>query len=80
MFLHWYHHVTVLLYCWHCYVTNSIPGIIFVTMNLGVHALMYGYYFLMAMRCKPAWFNPMVITVLQGTFIFVGFILFQTFA
>jgi elongation of very long chain fatty acids protein 6 len=66
MFLHWYHHVTVLLYCWHCYTTNSIPGIIFVTMNLGVHALMYFYYFLMAIKCKPKWFNPMIITVLQG--------------
>lgn len=72
LFLHWYHHVTVLLYCWHCYTTASIPGIIFVTMNLGVHSLMYAYYFLMAMRCKPSWFNPMVITVLQVSQMFVG--------
>jgi elongation of very long chain fatty acids protein 6 len=33
IFLHWYHHITVLLYCWHSYVTKSPPGIFFVCMN-----------------------------------------------
>mmetsp|Transcript_21759 Transcript_21759/g.39484 ORF Transcript_21759/g.39484 Transcript_21759/m.39484 type:complete len:87 (+) Transcript_21759:710-970(+) len=45
IFLHWYHHITVLLYCWHSYVTTSPPGIFFVVMNYSVHATMYGYYF-----------------------------------
>lgn len=40
-FLHWYHHVTVLLFTWFCY-TNENPGIIFVAMNYSVHAVMYG--------------------------------------
>ena len=26
IFLHWYHHVTVLLYCWNAYVTESAAG------------------------------------------------------
>lgn len=26
IFLHWYHHVTVLLYCWNSYVTQSGAG------------------------------------------------------
>jgi hypothetical protein len=28
IFLHWYHRITVLLYCWHSYVTKSSRGII----------------------------------------------------
>ena len=27
IFLHWYHHVTVLLYCWNSYVTESAAGL-----------------------------------------------------
>jgi elongation of very long chain fatty acids protein 6 len=72
IFLHWYHHITVLLYCWHSYVTVSPPGIFFVVMNYSVHATMYFYYFLMAMRLKPKWLNPMVITVAQISQMVVG--------
>lgn len=72
IFLHWYHHITVLLYCWHSYVTMSPPGIFFVAMNYSVHAVMYGYYFLMAIKCRPKWFNPMVITTFQISQMVVG--------
>ena len=72
IFLHWYHHITVLLYCWHSYATKSPPGIFFVTMNYSVHASMYGYYFLTAMRLKPKWFNPMIITGFQISQMIVG--------
>lgn len=68
MFLHWYHHITVLLYCWHCFCHSPSYGIVFVAMNFGVHALMYGYYFLMAVKMKPSWFNPIAITFLQSMF------------
>jgi len=50
IFLHWYHHITVLLYCWHSYVTCSPSGVFFAVMNYCVHAIMYGYYFLMAIK------------------------------
>ena len=72
IFLHWYHHITVLLYCWHSYVTKSPPGIFFVVMNYSVHACMYGYYFLMAVRMKPKWFNPIIITCFQISQMIVG--------
>jgi elongation of very long chain fatty acids protein 6 len=72
IFLHWYHHVTVLLYCWHSYVTKSPPGIFFVVMNYAVHSSMYGYYFLMAMKWRPKWFNPVVITAFQISQMVVG--------
>eukprot|EP00934_Nitzschia_sp_Nitz4_P007957 Nitzschia sp. Nitz4//scaffold37_size175936//12371//13420//NITZ4_002024-RA/size175936-processed-gene-0.170-mRNA-1//1//CDS//3329549722//7947//frame0 len=74
IFLHWYHHITVLLYCWHSYVTVSPPGIFFVVMNYSVHASMYGYYFLMAMKLRPKWFNPMIITGFQISQMVVGVI------
>lgn len=44
MFLHWYHHVTVLLYCWHSYSTRASVGLSFASMNFTVHAFMYTYY------------------------------------
>jgi len=44
MFLHWYHHITVLLYCWHSYSTRASVGLSFSSMNFTVHAFMYTYY------------------------------------
>lgn len=72
IFLHWYHHITVLLYCWHSYATTSPPGIFFVVMNYSVHASMYGYYFLMAVKMRPKWFNPIIITIFQISQMIVG--------
>ncbi|KPI88667.1 putative fatty acid elongase [Leptomonas seymouri] len=46
IFLHWYHHVTVMLYCWHAYLYNISGGLVFAGMNYGVHSVMYLYYFL----------------------------------
>mmetsp|Transcript_15061 Transcript_15061/g.41698 ORF Transcript_15061/g.41698 Transcript_15061/m.41698 type:complete len:300 (-) Transcript_15061:384-1283(-) len=74
IFLHWYHHVSVLLYCWHAFVTKAPAGLIFVVMNYAVHALMYFYYFLMAVKCKPKWFNSIWITVAQISQMIVGVI------
>lgn len=72
IFLHWYHHVTVLLYCWHSYVTTSPSGLFFVVMNYSVHAVMYGYYFLMAVKLRPKWFNPIIVTFMQLSQMFIG--------
>ena len=60
MFLHWYHHISVLLCCWHSFISKAPTGLFFGTMNYGVHSIMYFYYFLMAIRQKPKWFNPQV--------------------
>ena len=74
IFLHWYHHVTVLLYCWHSYVTESPFCLFFVCMNYSVHGCMYGYYFLVAAKIKPKWLNPMIITTFQISQMIVGII------
>jgi len=65
IFLHWFHHTTVLLYCWHSYATEAPQALYFIAMNYSVHAVMYGYYCLMALRMKPKWLPPMLITVFQ---------------
>uniref|UniRef100_A0A6U6D1B6 Elongation of fatty acids protein n=1 Tax=Odontella aurita TaxID=265563 RepID=A0A6U6D1B6_9STRA len=70
--LHWYHHFTVLLYCWHSYVHKAPAGIFFVTMNYAVHGIMYGYYFLMAVKAKPRWMNAKFITIAQISQMVVG--------
>jgi len=45
IFLHWYHHITVLLYCCHAYATHISNGVWFAGMNYSVHSIMYAYYF-----------------------------------
>jgi len=72
IFLHWYHHVTVLLYCWNSYVTESSAGLYFVSMNYTVHAVMYFYYFLAATKSIPRWFPTPIITLMQISQMIVG--------
>jgi len=72
IFLHWYHHVTVLLYCWNAYVTESGAGLYFVSMNYTVHAVMYFYYFLQAIKSMPKWFPSWIITIMQISQMIVG--------
>ena len=84
IFLHWYHHVTVLLFCWHSYAFESSTGLFFVAMNYSVHSIMYGYYYLAAARKRPKWFNPLYITIAQilqmvvGVFVCCSAIYFKT--
>jgi len=72
IFLHWYHHVTVLLYCWHSFATFAPQALYFVAMNYTVHAIMYGYYCLSALKLRPPWLSPFVITCAQISQMFVG--------
>lgn len=45
IFLHWYHHATVMMYCWHAYAVRSgHAGLWFAGMNYTVHAVMYLYF------------------------------------
>ena len=71
-FLHWYHHITVLLYCWNSYLTESSTGLYFVAMNYTVHSIMYSYYCLQTLRILPSWFPAYLITILQIAQMFVG--------
>mmetsp|Transcript_19755 Transcript_19755/g.32458 ORF Transcript_19755/g.32458 Transcript_19755/m.32458 type:complete len:368 (-) Transcript_19755:57-1160(-) len=72
IFLHWYHHVTVLLYCWQSYATQASAGIYFIAMNYSVHAIMYGYYFLKAVGLWPRFIPPWIITICQLSQMVVG--------
>ena len=54
IFLHWHHHITVLLCRWNSYVTESAAAIYFVAMNYSVHAVMYFYFFMAIVPYK--WF------------------------
>lgn len=72
IFLHWYHHVTVLLYCWHAYASMAGSGIWFVAMNYSVHAIMYFYFMMQALKMVPKGFPAYLITVAQIAQMFVG--------
>jgi len=72
IFLHWYHHITVLLFCWNAYATLASSGLYFVAMNYTVHALMYGYYCLQTLHMVPKSFPAILITMAQIAQMFVG--------
>jgi elongation of very long chain fatty acids protein 6 len=72
IFLHWYHHVTVLLYCWHSYAVEAPQALYFISMNYSVHTIMYGYYALSAMKIKSVWLPPSMITTTQILQMIVG--------
>ncbi|XP_065202772.1 very long chain fatty acid elongase 6-like [Planococcus citri] len=65
LFLHWYHHVTVLLYTWSAFAENSSYVRWFVSMNYSVHAFMYSYYTLRALRFSVPKFVMISITFSQ---------------
>ena len=54
IFLHWFHHATVLLYAWHSCRTRASTGLWFASMNYCVHSVMYLYFFLMTFSKAPA--------------------------
>jgi len=65
IFLHWYHHITVLLFTWFSYSRNIAPGRWYVCMNYVVHSLMYTYYAARALGYRPPKRLAMVITTSQ---------------
>lgn len=69
--LHWYHHFTVMLFCWQAWVTCSVNGIIYAAMNLTVHGVMYTFYALTALGYRPTTF-AMFITMGQIVQMIVG--------
>jgi len=50
--LQWWHHSTVLLYCWHSYSVRIGTGIWFASMNYAVHSVMYTYFALTATKYR----------------------------
>lgn len=63
IFLHWYHHVTVLLYAWYSYSDYIATARWFVCMNYLVHSIMYSYYALKALKFRvPRWIAMSITT------------------
>jgi elongation of very long chain fatty acids protein 6 len=72
IFLHWYHHVTVMLLTWYGYKDHTAPARWFIWMNYNVHALMYAYYGARALGWpSPKWIAA-TVTSLQITQMLVG--------
>ncbi|XP_045187613.2 elongation of very long chain fatty acids protein 6-like [Mercenaria mercenaria] len=65
IFLHWYHHITVLIYVWYSYPDHIGTARYFMVMNYTVHSVMYSYYTLRVLKYRlPKWIS-MLITSLQ---------------
>lgn len=73
MLLHWYHHMSVLVWSWYSFVTRTPSSIIFLLMNASVHTIMYAYYFLTTIRMRPDWLKPKFVTVVQLAQMAFGF-------
>ncbi|CAL8070627.1 unnamed protein product [Orchesella dallaii] len=75
IFLHWYHHVTVTIYCWFAYSAYDPSSRWFCTMNYLVHSLMYTYYAMKVLQIKIPRHIPMTITICQIMQMVVGVII-----
>lgn len=72
IFLHWYHHLTVLVYVFYCFSQFTSCARWFMVMNYFVHSLMYTYFALRAMRVSVPKGVAMTITTLQLVQMVVG--------
>ena len=66
IFLHWYHHITVMMYAWYFYAHTHTIGGWYTWMNFLVHSFMYSYYTI----CASGYWRPpkivsLLITLLQ---------------
>lgn len=52
IFLHWYHHLTVSVFCWYAGMSLIPSGLWFASMNYAVHSVMYLYYFMCALGLR----------------------------
>ncbi|VVC40584.1 ELO family,ELO family, conserved site [Cinara cedri] len=72
LFLHWYHHITVLLYSWFSYYEQTSTVRWFIVMNYLVHTMMYTYYAVRAIGYRPPILVSIFITASQLTQMVVG--------
>ena len=72
IFLHWYHHITVLVYTWYGYTVRTSSGRWYLAMNYAVHSVMYSYYAMRTLKYRaPKWVR-MGITIFQLSQMVVG--------
>merc|ERR1719391_827900 len=82
--LQWWHHSTVLLYCWHSYSVRIATGLWFAAMNYSVHSVMYGYFAVVATKHRK-YVAPFAIFItiaqlaqmLVGMFVTVKAVMYQ---
>ena len=65
IFLHWYHHLSVVLFVWYTYSETVATTRWYTTMNYFVHSVMYSYYSLKAMQYKVPKSVAVMITMLR---------------
>lgn len=73
IFLHWYHHITVLIFTWFSYYQHISPARWYIVMNYVVHSCMYSYYALRAIGFRLPKPLAMFITLSQLSQMVVGF-------
>lgn len=72
IFLHWYHHTTVLIFTWYCYADETSVARWYVYMNYSVHAMMYSYYAIRAAGIRLPKPLAMSITMSQIVQMIIG--------
>ncbi|KAI1709858.1 GNS1/SUR4 family domain-containing protein [Ditylenchus destructor] len=72
IFLHWYHHAIVLCYSWAAACKLTAAARYFITMNYGVHAIMYTYYAITSTGFRLPRRLSMLVTTLQTTQMLIG--------
>jgi len=81
IFLHWFHHSSVMWFCWLAWTYVVPMGILFALMNLSVHSIMYAWYALaaadrwLAVGLKPKKLFSQSVTILQILQMILGFAL-----
>jgi len=65
IFLHYYHHIVTMFYCWDSYANRVATGGWFAFMNLFVHSIMYSYYAGAAYGLRFSRITRQAITSLQ---------------
>ena len=66
IFLHWYHHVVVMICVFYAKALGQPFGRWFATINYAVHAIMYSYYTLRALKIRVPKIVAMMITAIQS--------------
>jgi len=76
-FLHWYHHIFTMIFCWDAWAVQAENGASFALMNLIVHSIMYSYYGTVAcgkrfsMVIRQSITSLQIVQMLLGTLIAV---------
>lgn len=75
IFLHWYHHATVLIYSWYSASEINSTARWFIVMNYCIHAFMYTYYMLKSIKINLHKSIMIILTSLQILQMVIGVII-----